>query len=109
MAYGGYKKMWVVVMFDLPTVTHLERHNYAKFRKALLDDGFYMMQFSVYSRPCYTDENAQVHKNRVEYLVPIDGQVRLLMLTDKQFERMIIFNGKKRQKPEQIPSQLSFF
>ena len=42
--------MWVVAMFDLPVETQQNRRDYARFRKALLKDGFMMLQFSVYAR-----------------------------------------------------------
>ena len=44
--------MRVIVMFDLPTETKSQRRTYARFRKRLLEDGFVMMQYSVYTRHC---------------------------------------------------------
>ena len=32
--------MWVIVLFDLPTKTKVERQRYTEFRKFLLEDGF---------------------------------------------------------------------
>jgi CRISPR-associated protein Cas2 len=101
--------MWVVAMFDLPVDTKEARREYTRFRKKLLKDGFVRMQFSVYVRHCASEENADVHVKRVEYAVPDDGEVRILKVTDKQFERMRIFWGKKRKAPERPPSQLEFF
>jgi len=101
--------MWVWVMFDLPTDTKKARRDYALFRKALLADGFSMMQYSVYVRPCASQENADVHIRRVEQAVPPDGEVRLIVITDKQFARMRIFLGKLRKPPRQPPSQLQLF
>ena len=37
---NAYKIMWLVVMFDLPTASKKERHDYAVFRKNLERDGF---------------------------------------------------------------------
>ena len=42
--------MRVVVFFDLPTETAEERRDYRRFRAALLKNGFFMMQESVYSK-----------------------------------------------------------
>ena len=44
----SYRFMRVLVMFDLPTETSLQRRNYRKFRKTLIKNGFIMMQESVY-------------------------------------------------------------
>jgi CRISPR-associated protein Cas2 len=101
--------MWLVAMFDLPVDTKQARRSYAQFRKMLLKDGFAMMQFSVYARHCASEENAHVHIRRVELAVPDEGEVRLLTITDKQFERMRVFWGKLRKPPEQPPKQLELF
>jgi CRISPR-associated protein Cas2 len=101
--------MWVVVMFDLPVDTKKARRAYAQFRKGLLKDGFTKMQFSVYIRHCASEENTEVHMQRVQWMVPDDGEVRVLTITDKQFERMRVFWGKRRKPPEQPAAQLEFF
>ena len=101
--------MWLIVMFDLPTDTRDARQSYAAFRKQLLQDGFYQVQYSVYARPCPSRENATVHVNRVERSLPPAGEVRILKITDKQFERMGIFCGKKRTKQGVTPGQLQLF
>ena len=101
--------MWVVTMFDLPVDTKKARKAYTQFRKRLLQDGFSQMQYSVYIRHCASEENAQVHVVRVEQSVPDDGEVRIITITDKQFERMRVFWGKKRRKTETPPPQLELF
>lgn len=101
--------MWVLTMFDLPVDTKKARRAYAQFRKGLLKDGFTKMQYSVYARPCPSEENATVHVARVERMVPDDGEVRVLVFTDKQFERMRIFWGKMRKPPAPAPPQLELF
>jgi len=101
--------MWVVTMFDLPVDTKKARKAYTQFRKKLLKDGFTQMQYSVYIRHCASEENADVHVGRVERSVPDDGEVRVLTITDKQFERMRVFWGKKRRQTEPPPPQLELF
>lgn len=106
---SGYRFMWVLTMFDLPTDTKQARRQYTRFRKALLNDGFVRMQYSVYIRHSASRENAAVHIQRVEAAVPPDGEVRVITITDKQFERMRIFWGKRRMPPENPPAQLEMF
>lgn len=101
--------MWVLAMFDLPTDTKQARREYTLFRKMLLGDGFTQMQYSVYARHCPSKENAQVHVDRIERNLPSDGEVRVITITDKQFERMHIFWGKMRKPPERGPCQLQLF
>ena len=109
MTFGGLRIMWVMVMFDLPVVTKQDRKNYTRFRNKLLDSGFMGLQFSVYARACPSDENAQVHRSRIERHLPPYGQVRILMFTDKQFARMQVFHGKKPSNPEESPQQVMTF
>ncbi|WP_146413748.1 CRISPR-associated endonuclease Cas2 [Crateriforma conspicua] len=101
--------MWTIVMFDLPVDTPKARKAYAMFRKQLLSDGFFKLQYSVYARPSPSKEIANVHIARVERWLPNAGEVRVLEMTDKQFEAMKIFWGRKRRPPESTPQQLEFF
>jgi CRISPR-associated protein Cas2 len=109
MELSAYRTMWLLAMFDLPTDTKKARKAYTRFRKALVKDGFTMMQYSVYIRHCASEENANVHDGRVVAFLPPDGEVRLLRITDKQYERMRVFWGKRRKPTEQPPRQLEFF
>ncbi|MGQ0664834.1 MAG: CRISPR-associated endonuclease Cas2 [Pseudomonadota bacterium] len=101
--------MWVLALFDLPTETKQLRRAYARFRKDLLDDGFTMMQYSVYQRHCASPENAEVHIQRMGTVLPAEGEVRFLVITDNQFGRILTFRGKKRQPKPSSPAQLEFF
>jgi CRISPR-associated protein Cas2 len=101
--------MWALAMFDLPVDTKDARRRYARFRKMLINDGFMMLQYSVYGRPCPSEENAGVHLERVKRALPTEGQVRLLMMTDMQFARMQVYLGKTRVNTEKPPEQLSMF
>jgi len=109
MSFGGLQTMWIIVMFDLPTDTKPARKEYTRFRKSLLEDGFTMMQYSVYMRHSSSDENAVVHALRVKAQLPDDGEVRIIKITDKQFGRIDVFYGNKRKPIEQAPIQLQFF
>ena len=104
--FGGYRTMWLIVLFDLPTATADERTDYRHFHDFLIDDGFNRLQFSVYARHCASEENAGVHSQRIKAALPPDGEVRLMTLTDKQFERMTVFHGRVRQRPETPPEQV---
>ncbi len=105
----GWRTMWVIAMFDLPTDTPKARKAYARFRKDLLNDGFTMMQYSVYIRHCASIENAQVHVARMGRCVPSAGEVRFLTITDKQFGRITVCVGKNREEPPPSPAWLEFF
>jgi CRISPR-associated protein Cas2 len=109
MRLSAYRYMWLIAMFDLPVDTKKARREYTRFRKTLLKDGFGKMQYSVYIRHCASRENAEVHTERVRKALPPEGEVRLITLTDKQYERMEVFWGEKRKPPEPVPAQLELF
>ena len=106
---NAYRVMWTLVMYDLPTETKKDRKLAARFRKDLVQDGFSMFQFSMYVRHSSSAENADVHKRRVKNLLPPNGKVGILQITDKQFGLMEIFFGHKPQKIQNIPQQLELF
>lgn len=106
---NAYRIMWVMVFFDLPTETKLERKAASDFRKKMLQDGFAMFQFSIYLRHCSSMENASVHVKRVKKSLPEKGHVGIITITDKQFGMMEIFQGKKEAPKRNIPQQLEFF
>lgn len=109
MAISPYQAVWLVTLFDLPTDTPEARRAYTDFRKALLKDGFSMLQYSVYARYCPSEEKAKVHRRRIKRAVPDDGEVRIMSLTDVQYGKMQIFHGKLRKNAETAPAQIEMF
>ena len=80
--------MRVVVFFDLPVLTAVNRKDYYLFRKYLLKSGFMMVQESVYCKMITSPsvENSVkllIHKNK-----PPQGLVQMLTVTEKQFVKM---------------------
>ena len=104
-----YKIMWVMVFFDLPTETKIQRKEYAIFRKSLVCDGFTMFQYSIYTRACASRENADVHVKRVMSNLPPDGKVCVMTITDRQFKDIKIFEGIKKALPLSDAVQLELF
>lgn len=106
---SAYRSLWLIAMFDLPVETPVSRRDYTRFRKALLKDGFMMLQFSVYARYLPSEEAAEAHRNTIRSVIPPLGQVRLITVTDLQFGKMEVFYGKKPREPEEIPEQILLF
>ena len=109
IALSQYTLVWLYVLFDLPTETKQNRHDAARFRKDRLADGFTMMQFSVYIRHCASNESGTVHINRVKNLVPAEGLVSIVKVTDRQFGDMINITGRKKTPSPKPPDQLQLF
>jgi CRISPR-associated protein Cas2 len=104
-----YKTMWLFALYDLPVVTKEEKKEYARFHEALKNEGFSMLQFSVYARYCASEESSKSYRKHVRRTLPPDGEVRVLTLTDRQFEKMEVFRGKIKASREKRPEQLLLF
>ena len=87
--------MRTIVFFDLPNIYAKDRRNYLKFRKFLLNEGFIMMQYSVYSRICKNNDDLNKHINRLKLNTPKNGNIRLLQVTENQYNNIIMFSGNK--------------
>jgi CRISPR-associated protein Cas2 len=85
--------MRMLVLFDLPTVTKAERRAYTLFRRYLLNDGFDMIQFSIYGRILNGRDAEEKHMQRVVANLPPEGSVRVLTVTEKQYASMKLLVG----------------
>lgn len=90
-----YKIMRVLCMFDLPVETDVERRAYRTFRKNLIKEGFIMVQYSVYVRVCPNRDYARRLEARIQKFIPLEGNVRLLCVTEKQYADMKLLVGSR--------------
>lgn len=106
---SAYQYMWVMVLFDLPNSTKIERKAYTKFRNFLLDQSFVMAQYSVYIR--HTSGRAQITPiiKRIQSAVPAEGKIDILQFTDRQYSEIVSLRGRKRSNSPENPSQLALF
>lgn len=86
--------MRVLVFFDLPTETPDDRRNYRRFRKALISNGFIMMQESVYCRLLINAGAGKAAMDIVRKNRPPAGLVQMLTVTEKQFAGMEYLVGR---------------
>ena len=108
-ALSGYRIVWLIVLFDLPVATKPQRSAATQFRHDLLDEGFEMSQYSVYFRHCAGKEQAEALGRRVELAMPKEGKVHMIQITDKQYENIRTFRGRKREHSLGNPDQLVMF
>lgn len=108
-ALSGYRIMWVFVLFDLPVGTKKERKAATGFRLSLLDLGFEMSQYSVYLKFCAGKEQAEALERQIETAMPSSGKVHLVQITDKQYENIRTYRGRKREPSPQNPNQFVLF
>lgn len=98
--------MWLFVFFDLPVGTKPERRAATRFRNFLKDDGYLMLQFSVYARVCRGDEAVEKHQTRVTKNLPTRGSVRTLQITERQYARMKLLIGESKRSEKHATNQL---
>lgn len=98
--------MWLFVFFDLPVGTKVERRSATRFRNFLKDDGYMMLQYSVYARVARGEDAASKHVQRVTKNLPQKGSVRALQVTDKQYARMRLLLGEAKKSERVAPQQM---
>lgn len=98
--------MWLFVFFDLPVGTKAERRMATRFRNFLKEDGYMMIQWSVYARVCRGEEAVEKHIRRVTKHLPTKGSVRALAVTDLQYARMRLLLGEAGKTEQVAPRQL---
>ncbi len=89
-------------MFDLPTNTSNDIRNYNNFRKFLIKNGYFMLQFSIYVKICTNKDSADLQVNKIIKHKPPQGFIRTLILTEKQYESMTIISGSSSKQDEKI-------
>ncbi|MHB2026683.1 MAG: CRISPR-associated endonuclease Cas2 [Elusimicrobiota bacterium] len=106
---------WLLVMFDLPTDTPEERRSAAKFRANLLDEGYLMLQYSIYARCAVTLDKKEGLLRTLGKINPETGNVQCLFITDAQWGQSTILHASERKakraitKEDRIDDQLQFW
>lgn len=90
----SYRFMRMMVFFDLPTLTVENRRSYNRFRKLLVQNGFLMLQESVYCRMVLNGTVERSVADLIRRERPPEGMVMLLTVTEKQFAGMDIITGE---------------
>lgn len=101
--------VWLLVMFDLPTLEKEQRRAANAYRKLLLNKGFSRAQLSVYCRYMINGTAAIPILDFLKGTVPDDGYVRVLQLTDRQWGKGWHLYGKNYIPQEEPPEQLLLF
>ncbi len=87
-----------IVFFDLPNVYLKDRKNYIMFRKFLINEGFLMMQESVYSKIVLNSEQSKLLIERIRKKAPKKGIIQVLTITEKQYSKIEFISGCENTK-----------
>lgn len=97
-----YKKVRVLVLYDLPMTEIDDRKEYSKFRRDILKLGCYLVQFSVYAKVLKNEIYYQSFIEKLKNIMPEKGEIRVIKLTEKQYEDMIFMNGTQNNFEKRV-------
>lgn len=83
-----------LLFFDLPTKTVKDRRSYRKFVKEIKKEGFIMYQESVYIKLSINEANVKLTINHIKKIVPTEGKISILTVTEKQFNDINVLLGE---------------
>ena len=92
----SYRFMRLVVFFDLPIETSAQQREYRRFRKFLVQNGFVMLQNSVYSKIVLNATAANALRQNIRNNKTNEELIEMLLVTERQFEKMEIVVGERR-------------
>ena len=98
--------MRILVFFDLPVDKPDKRKIYTRFRTFLLQDGYDMLQYSVYARICNGLDAVTKHMTRLEAKLPLEGSIRSMVVTDRQYSDMRIHVGSQTDEEKYLQNTL---
>lgn len=90
--------MRTMVFFDLPNIYAKDKRNYLNFRKYLLNEGFIMMQESVYSKIVMNSQQSELLLDRLRKRAPKKGLIQVLTITEKQYSQIEYIIGEHNSK-----------
>ena len=96
-------------MFDLPTLTAHQRRDASHHRNHLKHTGFDMVQLSVYAKYIVNAGYLPTLYKKIEEVIPDDRKVRALSISDVEWSKTMLFQGKKRVQVELATQQLLIF
>ena len=85
--------MRLVLFFDLPVETKHQQREYRKFVKYLSNEGYIRLQYSVYCKLCINKDSVITASKRVSSNSPKEGNIRYLVITEKQYLNIKNING----------------
>jgi len=77
--------MRMIIMFDLPMETSADKRNYRRFRKFLLENGYSMMQYSIYSKIILNRSVLNYQRLKLRENAPSKGHIDTLIVTENQY------------------------
>ncbi|QJG66136.1 CRISPR-associated endonuclease Cas2 [Mycoplasma phocoeninasale] len=86
--------MRIIIMYDISTdEDNIDQYN--KFRNALYKLGYYRIQYSIYGKCIGSNSQYPYEKEKIMKVIPKKSNVRILLITEKQYGDIEILSGEK--------------
>lgn len=96
----GVKIVRLLLMFDLPSETSKNKRDYRAFIKFLKNNGYLMLQYSVYAKLLLNRSTLKFHEKQLKANLPPEGKIQTLIVTENQFASMQYLLGEKSPNEE---------
>lgn len=101
------KWMYLMIMFDLPVKTKKAQKAANQFRNFLKKQGYIMINYSVYARFIKNNDYRDKFEKQLKQHLPNTGNVKSLLITEKQFQKMQFLVGEKTLQDKITATQLT--
>lgn len=98
----------MLLLCDLPLEKRNQRKEARLFKETLFAEGFFELQPNVYTRMVESRSSRDIHIRRISEKLPPYGRVRLITLTEKQFQSAALLCGEENRQAI-IGSELDIF
>jgi CRISPR-associated protein Cas2 len=102
---SDYKKVRILIMYDLPMTENIDVKEYNKFRKNLLTLGCYRIQYSIYAKILGKEVNYNSFITKLKKVLPSSGEIRVIKITEKQYENMIFLSGSRNNHEKKVSKE----
>lgn len=92
-----YKQLRLMLIYDLPMKEETDKKSYSKFHNKITRLGFYMIQYSVYTKVLTNESNYLQIKNKLNTIIPNSGSIIIFKITEKQFQDLIYLRGERNK------------
>ncbi|MCP9306804.1 CRISPR-associated endonuclease Cas2 [Mesomycoplasma ovipneumoniae] len=89
------REMRILLMYDIYYINEDDNKLYNKFIKELYKLGYVRLQYSIYSKIIPTHLQYNSEKKKLLRIIPKNSNIRIAMLTEKQYQNIEILNGTK--------------
>ena len=99
--HGGYYRMRLIAILS-PTDKWGIKTEYSRLRKFLLKDGYIRIGPEVFMRVVQNRKASEKHYRRIDEAKPKTGVVRLLRLTEKQYNNIYMVTGEPDYQEKKV-------